>query len=40
MLCHNICIKTNEVNVVMRQNSIDRVNSTMFLELIIDEKLK
>ena len=28
------------VNVVMQQNIIDRVNSTKFLGLIIDDKLK
>ena len=33
-------IEVNDVNVVVQQNTIDRVNSTKFLGLIIDDKLK
>ena len=33
-------IKTNDVNVIMQQNIIERVNSTKFCGLIIDDKLK
>ena len=33
-------IKKSDINVVMQQNTIDRVNSTKFLGLIIDDKLK
>ena len=37
---HESRIKPNDVNVIMQQNTIDRVNSTKFLGLIIDSKLK
>ena len=40
MVFHRRLIKTNDANVVMQQNTIDRVNSTNFLGLIIDDKLK
>ena len=40
MVFHRSRIKTNVVNVVMQQNTIDRVNSTQFLGLIFDAKLK
>ena len=37
---HRSRIKTKDVNVVVQQNTIDRVNSTKFLGLIIDDELK
>ena len=37
MVFHRRRIKANDGNVVMQQNTIDRVNSTKFLGLIIDE---
>ena len=40
MVFHRSRIKTNDVNVIMQQNIIERVNSTKFLRLIIDDKLK
>ena len=40
MVFHRSRIKTNDVNVIMQQNIIERVNSTKFLGLIIDDKLK
>ena len=40
MVFHRSRIKTSDINVVMQQNTIDRVNSTKFLGLIIDDKLK
>ena len=40
MVFHRSRIKTNDVNVIMQQNNIERVNSTKFLGLIIDDKLK
>ena len=40
MVFHKSGIKINDVNVVMQQNTIDRVNSPKFLGLIIDDKLK
>ena len=40
MVSHRSRIKTNDVNVIMQQNIIERVNSTKFLGLIIDDKLK
>ena len=40
MLFHRSQIKTSDINVVMQQNTIDLVNSTKFLGLIIDDKLK
>ena len=40
MVFHRSRIKANDVNVVMQQNTMDRVNSTKFLGLIIDAKLK
>ena len=42
MVFHRSRIKTNDVNVVnvIQQNTIDCVNSTNFLGLIIDDKLK
>ena len=40
MVFHRSRIKTNDVNVVMQLNTIDRVNSTKFLGLTIDDKLK
>ena len=40
MVFHRSRIKTSDINVVMQQNTIDRVNSTKFLGLIIDDNLK
>ena len=40
MVFHRSRINTSDINVVMQQNTIDRVNSTKFLGLIIDDKLK
>ena len=40
MVFHRSRIKTNDVNVIMQQNIVERVNSTKFLGLIIDDKLK
>ena len=40
MVFHRSRVKTNDVNVIMKQNIIERVNSTKFLGLIIDDKLK
>ena len=40
MVFHRSRIKTNDVNVIMQQNIIERVNSTKFLGLIINDKLK
>ena len=40
MVFHRSRIKANDVNVIMQQNTIERVNSTKFLGLIIDDKLK
>ena len=40
MVFHRSRIKTSDINVIMQQNTIDRVNSTKFLGLIIDDKLK
>ena len=40
MVLHRSRIKTNDVNVIMQQNIIERVNSTKFLGQIIDDKLK
>ena len=40
MVFHRSRIKTNDVNVIMPQIIIERENSTKFLELIIDDKLK
>ena len=40
MVFHRSRIKTSDINVVMQQNTIDRVNSTKCLGLIIDDKLK
>ena len=40
MVFHRSRIKTSDINVVMQQDTIDRVNSTKFLGLIIDDKLK
>ena len=40
MVFHRSRIKTNNVNVIMQQNIIERVNSTKFSGLIIDDKLK
>ena len=40
MVFHRSRIKTNDVNVIKQQNIIERVNSTKFLGLIIDDKLK
>ena len=40
MVFHRSQIKTSDINVVMQQNTIDLVNPTKFLGLIIDDKLK
>ena len=40
MVFHRSRIKTNDVNVIMQLNIIERINSTKFLGLIIDDKLK
>ena len=40
MVFHKSGIKINDVNVVMQQNTIDRVNSPKFLGRVIDDKLK
>ena len=40
MVFHRSRIKTSDINVVMQQNTIDRVNSTKFSGLIIGDKLK
>ena len=40
MVFHRSRIKTSDNNIVRQQNTIDRVNSTKFLGLIIVEKLK
>ena len=40
MVFYRSRIKTNDVNVVIQQNIITRVNSTKFLGLIINDKLR
>ena len=40
MVFHRGRVQTNDVNVAMLQNFIDRVNSTKFIRLIIDDYLK
>ena len=40
MVFHRSRIKTNDVNVIMQLNIIEHINSTKFLGLIIDDKLK
>ena len=40
MVFYRSRIKANDGNVIMQQNTIERVNSIKFLGLIIDDKLK
>ena len=40
MVFHRSRIKAKDVNIVIQQNTVDRVKSTKFLEIIIDDKLK
>ena len=39
MVFHRSLIKTSDINVVMQQNTIERVKSTKFLGLIVTASL-
>ena len=40
MVFHRSLFKTSKINRVLEQNTIDRVNSTKFLGLLCDDKLR
>ena len=40
MVFHRVRIRTNSIEIVIRDNTIPRVTSTNFLDLIIDDQLK